>query len=152
EEERRSGRFAGIEGRYDGAHATISPSGREFRFEYYVLGRERQYHAAKAIVASIAQMAQAVGSWRRACDRQFVLMRETIAAEASAGINMLSPRGSLSSTPPPLGRSVSSFMRSFRERPPALDSISEVVEPDLSTTPIASPEPIFPAEQGYFPA
>lgn len=136
EDEVNSDHFAKVSSQYAAANATISTSLRESKFEFYFVGRERQYVAAKAIVGTIEKLSQAVGGLRTACDTQFVLLKETPPADADA---VASPAGSLSR--PGITRTVSSFLRVNRERAAALEAISESGE---SGTPrVMSPEPIF---------
>lgn len=137
EEEVHSGHFDKVSSMYDSAHATISASLRESKFEYYFVGCEKQYHAAKVIVACIEKLSHAVGGLRTACDTQFVLMKETPNTDVES---VVSPRGM--PTRPGLNRTISSFLRINRERAAALEAISESVE--STTTPMLSPEPIFP--------
>lgn len=137
EEDLKSDHFSKVFSQYDSSHATITTSLRESKFEFYVVGYEKQYFAAKAIVASIERLSQAAGGLRTACDTQFVLLKEKpstdVASAASARAS--SPR-------PGINRTVSSFLRKRGGRIAALDAISESAE--STTTPPMSPEPIFP--------
>ena len=138
EDEVHSVHFNKVSSQYAAAHATISASLRESKFEYYFVGCEKQYHAAKVIVSCIEKLSHAVGGLRTACDTQFVLMKETPHTDVES---VVSPRGM--PTRPGLNRTISSFLRINRERAAALEAISESTE-TTTTTPVLSPEPIFP--------
>src|SRR5690606_38584435 len=76
EEDLVSREFSQIVDKYSAANATMHSALRESKFEYYFLGREKQYVAAKAIVASVDKLSQALGGLRSACDAQFILLKE----------------------------------------------------------------------------
>jgi hypothetical protein len=141
EDEVNSPDFASVASQYETASATISTSLRESKFEYYVVGCEQQYFAAKSIVARVEKLSQAVGGLRTACDTQFVLLKETPTTDVDQGI--FSPTNPMSPmTRPELNRTVSSFLRTSRDRLAALEVISESSE--LASTPEPSPEPTWP--------
>ena len=140
EDEVKSEHFADVSRQYGAAQATIQSSLRESKFEFYVVGGEQQYVAVKSIVACIEKLSQAVGSLRTACDTQFVLLKETPSTDVDS---VASPRGSFSR--PGLNRTVSSFLRTRGDRVSALEAISELsLDGSSTTTPLASPEPVFP--------
>ncbi|CAI4212273.1 unnamed protein product [Parascedosporium putredinis] len=137
EEELHSTGYANTLAQLTSSHDTISSTLRESKFEYYFLGREKQYFAAKAIVASIDKLSQAVGGLRSACDAQFVLLKESNADPPNRALSPISS----AARRPTITRAVSSFLRQTRENMASLDSISETVEIDDEL--VMSPEPVY---------
>ena len=124
EEDSLSPEFAAASSAYSSVYPQMTKNLREAKFERYFQGHEKVYQLDRAVVRSMETLAQSIGGLRSAANSQFALLKEPMAPLSRA----MSPAsfGGSSYFLPPLQRTLSSTLKSGRDRLLMLSSIDEV--------------------------
>ncbi|KAK4038442.1 Fusaric acid resistance protein-like-domain-containing protein [Parachaetomium inaequale] len=118
--------FAAASSAYSSVYPQMTKNLREAKFERYFLGHEKVYQLDRAVVRSMETLAQSIGGLRSAANSQFALLKEPVAPLSRVTSNNGPVTSPLFS--PSLHGTISSLVRSGRERFPMLSAIDEASE------------------------
>lgn len=123
EEELTSPEFKKASAAWSSSYAQMTKNLKEAKYEHYLVGHYKIYQLDKSVYKSMETLAQSIGGLRSAAHTQFELLKEP-PAEPPLPSGAMSPGGTALYTPS-FNRSLSSFLKSGRDRYAVLSAIDE---------------------------